>query len=68
MCLAIPGKIKTISGMKAEVEYPGQQNEAFVGEKDVKVGDYVLVQMGVITRKVTEKEAKTAQKAWTKNL
>jgi len=66
MCLAIPGKIKAIKGRKAVIEYPGQVREAFVGEEGVKVNDYVLVQMGVVSKKLTEEEAKTAMKAWKK--
>jgi len=64
MCLAIPGKIKAIKGRKAVIEYPGQVREAFVGEEGIKVNDYVLVQMGVVSKKLTEEEAKTAMKAW----
>ncbi len=66
MCLAIPGKIKAIKGRKAVIEYPGQVREAFIGEEGVQVNDYVLVQMGVVTKKMTVKEAKTAMKAWEK--
>jgi len=66
MCLAIPGKIKAIKGRKAVVEYPGQEREAFVGEEGVGVGDYVLVQMGVVSKILTEKEAGVAMKAWEK--
>ncbi len=66
MCLAIPGKIKEIKGRKAVVEYPGQVREAFVGEEGLQVDDYVLVQMGVVTKKMTEEEARIAMKAWKK--
>ncbi len=66
MCLAIPGKIKAIEGRKAIVEYPGQVREAFIGEEGLRVNDYVLVQMGVVTKKLTEEEAKIAVKAWEK--
>ncbi len=66
MCLAIPGKIKAIKGRKAVIQYPGQEREAFIGEEGVQVDDYVLVQMGVVTKKMTKEEAKTAMKAWEK--
>jgi len=65
MCLAIPGKIVEIKGRKASIEYPGQVREAFVGDEDFRVGDYVLVQMGVAVRKVTKKEAKMMWEGWT---
>jgi len=64
MCLAIPGKIKEIKGRKAVVEYPDQEREAFMGDDEVVVGDYVLVQMGVVSRKISKEEALEMQKAW----
>lgn len=54
MCLAIPGRVKKIEGRKAIVEYPDQERPAFVGEEKIKVGDYVLVQMGIIVQKMTK--------------
>ena len=64
MCLAIPGKIKEIRGRKAIVEYPDQEREAFLGDDGVVVGDYVLVQMGVVSRKISKEDALEMQKAW----
>lgn len=66
MCLAIPGKVKKIEGRKATVEYPGEDRWAMIGGDVPKVGDYVLVQMGIITKIMTEAEAKTSLAAWTK--
>jgi hydrogenase assembly chaperone HypC/HupF len=67
MCLAIPGKIKQIDGREALVEYPGETRRAFLGD-DVKAGagDYVMVQMGVVVKKLSAKEAKLSLKAWTR--
>jgi hydrogenase assembly chaperone HypC/HupF len=59
MCLAIPGKVKKIKGRQALVEYPGEVRPALIGEKGVKVGNYVLVQMGIIIKILSKKEAKT---------
>ncbi|OGH10475.1 MAG: hypothetical protein A2857_00710 [Candidatus Levybacteria bacterium RIFCSPHIGHO2_01_FULL_36_15] len=64
MCLAIPGKITKIEGHKVLVEYPGQTRQALVGNEPVKVGDYVLVQMGIVIKILTPSEAKEAQLAW----
>jgi len=64
MCLAIPGKVTRIEGLRAEVAYPGQTRPAFVGEKNTKVGDFVLVQMGIIIKVLNPQETKEAQKAW----
>lgn len=64
MCLAIPGRVKEIKGEKIIVEYPGETRQALAGGMDLKVDDFVLIQMGVAIRVVTEKEAKTSWKAW----
>jgi len=65
MCLAIPGKITKISGREVLVEYPGENRRAFLGD-DVKadLGDFVMVQMGVVVKKISAKEAKTSLNAW----
>lgn len=64
MCLAIPGKVKKILDKKVLIEYPNVEREAFLGDADVKIGDYVLVQMGVVSRILTEENALEMQKAW----
>lgn len=64
MCLAIPGKIKKIEGHKLLIEYPGQIRQALVGDEKIQVGDYVMVQMGIVIKILTPKEAKEATKAW----
>ncbi len=58
MCLAIAGKIKNISGKKVEIQYPGEVRQALAGDEKIKIGDYVLVQMGIIIKILTPKEAK----------
>ncbi len=65
MCLATPGKIKQIDGREALVEYPQERRKALLGDDvPARVGDYVMVQMGVVVKKLTAKEAETALKAW----
>ncbi|OGD08346.1 hypothetical protein A2397_03075 [Candidatus Amesbacteria bacterium RIFOXYB1_FULL_44_23] len=59
MCLAIPGKITHISKGQATVSYPGQSRPALIGDQKVKVGDYVLVQMGIIIQKLSANQAKS---------
>jgi len=65
MCLAIPGKIIKIDGREVSIEYPGANRRAFLGD-DVKasLGDFVMVQMGVIVKKISAKEAGVSLKAW----
>lgn len=50
--------------MEAEVKYPGETRKVVMGEKGVKVGDYVLVQMGIIVKKISQDEADSAMRAW----
>ncbi|MBO6830655.1 MAG: HypC/HybG/HupF family hydrogenase formation chaperone [Muricauda sp.] len=64
MCLAIPGKIKSIEsqydGMvrMAKVSFGGISKEASLEMlPDADVGDYVLVHVGVAISKVDEEEA-----------
>ena len=64
MCLAFPGKVIKIEGRKAYVEYPGETREVLISEENVKVGDMVLVQMGIIIQTITKSQADKAEKAW----
>jgi hydrogenase expression/formation protein HypC len=64
MCLAIPGKIMSIDSMyngtvqMAKVLFGGITKEASLEMvPDAKVGDYVLVHVGVAISKVNEDEA-----------
>ncbi|OGL59734.1 hypothetical protein A3H10_03125 [Candidatus Uhrbacteria bacterium RIFCSPLOWO2_12_FULL_46_10] len=66
MCLAIPGKIKEIKGRQVLVEYPEETRLALVGDEPVKVGDCVLVQMGIVIKILTSEEAAAASEAWKK--
>lgn len=66
MCLAIPGKIIKIEGKKVVVEYPGEMRQVLLGGDEVKIGDWVLVQMGIVIKVLSSQEAKIVQKAWQK--
>jgi len=53
MCLAAPGKVVKIKGREAVVEYVLENGKvlrrrAMIGERNARVGDYVIVQMGII--------------------
>ena len=64
MCLAIPGKIASISGddpllRTGKIDFGGilkEANLAYVPE--AKVGDYVIVHVGFAISRVDEEEAK----------
>jgi len=65
MCLAIPGKIKSIelqyngTVKMAKVSFGGITKEASLEMlPDADIGDYVLVHVGVAISKVNEEEAK----------
>ncbi|MFZ5424941.1 MAG: HypC/HybG/HupF family hydrogenase formation chaperone [Patescibacteria group bacterium] len=64
MCLAIPGKIIELNGQQATVKYPSEERKVLTGGEELKVGDYVMVQMGIIVKVISEKEAKVSEKAW----
>lgn len=64
MCLAIPGKIKEIDNQEVIVEYPGEERRALLGGESVQAGDYVMVQMGIVVKKITPEEAKISLEAW----
>jgi len=63
MCLAIPGKIITISGQEplsrmGQVSYGGITKEASLAfVPDAKEGDYILVHAGIAISIVREDEA-----------
>ena len=46
MCIAIPGKITSIEGMIAKVDFRGNSVNVHTGLIEPKVGDYVLVHAG----------------------
>ena len=64
MCLAVPGKIKKIEGRKVILDYGSEERQALISDDPVKVGDYVMVQMGVIIKVLSKTEAKSALSAW----
>lgn len=64
MCIAAPGKVIEIEKGKALVKYGDQTRYAMVGDAKVKVGSYVLVQMGIIINVMSKKNATTAEQAW----
>jgi hydrogenase expression/formation protein HypC len=62
MCLSIPSKVEKIDKEKniAIVDTFGVKREAsldLMGEDSVQVGDYVLLHIGFVMNKISEKEA-----------
>ena len=67
MCLAIPGKVIKIDGHKILIQYPAEERQALIGNEALQVGDFVMVQMGIVIKVLTEQEAVEAQQAWNVN-
>jgi len=62
MCLMIPGKIVAMNKDIATVDYDLEKREAKIIDEKYKIGDYVLVQGGIVLEKVPKKEAEEALK------
>ena len=60
VCLAIPGQVIKIKGRQAIIKYPGQENPAMIADEPVKIGDMVMVQMGIIVKKLDQQEVQQA--------
>jgi len=58
MCLAIPAKIETIEGNKAEVDIRGLKRSIGLHMMpDAKVGEFVLLHAGFAIQRIDPKEA-----------
>ncbi len=64
MCLAVPGRIISINGQNAMIDFGGVQREANVSLIEPKVGEYVVVHAGFAIQVVDEEEAKETIKLW----
>ncbi len=64
MCLAVPGRIVSINGQNAMIDFGGVQREANVSLIEPKVGEYVVVHAGFAIQVVDEEEAKETIKLW----
>ena len=57
MCVAMPGKVISVEGTKAIVDFSGNRIEAQAGLVKVKPGDSVLVHAGCILQVLTKDDA-----------
>ncbi len=65
MCLAIPAKIMSLDGTKAQVDFgQGVLREVNVSLVEAKVGDYVIVHAGYAIQIIEEKEAQETLNLW----
>lgn len=65
MCLAIPARIMSVIGDKAQVDF-GEKvlREVNVTLVDAKVGEYVLVHAGYAIQTMSEKDALETLSLW----
>lgn len=59
MCVAYPGKVLSIEGSHAQVDFTGAQVKVNVSMVEVQPGDYVLVHAGMAIQKVETEEAES---------
>jgi hydrogenase expression/formation protein HypC len=64
MCLAIPGKIVSIKGDIAVVDFGGVQRETNVSLVEARMGDYVVVHAGFAIQTLDEEDARETIKLW----
>ena len=65
MCLAIPARVMSVKGDKAQVDFgEGVLRDVNVTLVDAKVGEYVLVHAGYAIQKMDEKEAQETLALW----
>ena len=57
MCVAMPGRVVSVQGTKAEVDFSGNLVRAEAGLVKVKPGDYVQVHAGCILQVMTEEDS-----------
>ena len=65
MCLAIPAKIMSLQGEKAQVDFgKGVLRDVNISLVDVHLGEYVLVHAGYAIQVLEEKEALETLSLW----
>jgi len=64
MCLALPGKLTSIRGDTADVDFGGVVKSANITMVDAKVGDWVVVHAGFAIEVMDEEEAMRTIDLW----
>jgi hydrogenase expression/formation protein HypC len=64
MCLAVPGKILSIEGKDADVDFGGVTRKVNVSLVKAGVGEYVIIHAGFAIQVVDQEEAEETIKIW----
>ncbi len=67
MCYAIPGRIVSIQGRTATIDYFGERREAGIietGNWALKTGNYVYAQGGIVVDRIAESDALAILESW----
>ncbi len=64
MCLAVPGKVTSIEGNQADVDFGGVLRKVNVSLVEATVGEWVVVHAGFAIEKMDEDEAKETLELW----
>jgi hydrogenase expression/formation protein HypC len=64
MCLAVPGKILSIEGKDADVDFGGVTRKVNVSLVKAGIGEYVIIHAGFAIQVVDREEAEETIKIW----
>ena len=64
MCLAIPGKITSIDGETADVDFGGVIKQTNVSMVDANIGDWVVIHAGFAIEVMDEEDAQETIRLW----
>ncbi len=64
MCLAVPGRVVSINGDNAIIDFGGVTRKANISLVEAGVDDYVIVHAGYAIQILDEEEAKKSLDAW----
>ncbi|MBR1973830.1 MAG: HypC/HybG/HupF family hydrogenase formation chaperone [Candidatus Methanomethylophilaceae archaeon] len=64
MCLAIPGKVVSINGDNADIDFGGVIKQTNVSMVEAKVGDWVVIHAGFAIEIMDDEEAEETLKLW----
>jgi len=64
MCLALPGKVISIKGDTADIDFGGVVKQANITMVDVKIGDWAVVHAGFAIEVMDEEEASKTIELW----